>query len=521
MAKAELIPLTFKDVWEAEGTETSVVAHFQSLQIGDHPLSRYFSIQTGKRLPEMEEFFGAILEHAPNKVLSIAFLGLCGVACKQSKGSKKRKYDDHRRFNDMMTPSGFGRNENWKCVQAEPAKRIMCSRPHGASLINIRLMHPIFQEIVDVLERGDPTRQDYELAARLACVQPNSYENEGRRRDDVNDLLNEYVAKAHNLVISARIVARTSESDGSAGAFFNAAYKNEKGLGTADPYMENAAYYALYWSYKDGPDYHCCPWLMMEVVGQEVGLSGGAWACGYPCVQPLSSNVPFLAVPQDRNLQQMQVRMCMALRIGFSGLAAWYRDIVPTLLTPDPQAQFPYARTFTDLNGTKIGLRYEGKMEHQVNNNALFRATRLDSNEDVVVKFTPWYGESVHELLAEHDMAPPLFACEHVAGMKMVVMGYCTGSMWPDSPSKAHMELVKRAESLLGEANLVHGDLRKPNILVEGEKIRIIDFDWAGTAGTVKYPICLSTAEDWHENAGVSCPIEHAHDQHMVKILCS
>ena len=179
----------------------------------------------------MKEFFGAILEHAPNKVLSIEFLGLCGVACKQSKGSKKRKYDDHRRFNDMMTPSGFGRTENWNCVQVEPAKRILCSRPHGASLINIRLMHPIFQEMVDVLERGDPARQDYELAARLACVQPNSYENEGRRRDKINDLLNEYIAKAHNFVISARIVARTSESNGSAGAFFQRGIQGRKRLG--------------------------------------------------------------------------------------------------------------------------------------------------------------------------------------------------------------------------------------------------------------------------------------------------
>ena len=33
MSNVELKALTFKDVWEAEGTETSVVAHFQSLQM--------------------------------------------------------------------------------------------------------------------------------------------------------------------------------------------------------------------------------------------------------------------------------------------------------------------------------------------------------------------------------------------------------------------------------------------------------------------------------------------------------
>lgn len=514
-------PLTFKDVWEAKATKPHIVAHFQGHGIDDLIVSDYFYVKNGARRPAMKEFFDAILEDSPSKALSLAFLGHCGVACQEMKGSKKRKYDDHRRFNDMVTPSGFGRNEIWKDIQAVPKTRIMCCRPREASFISVSLMHPIFQQIVHAGNRGEPNHEDYELAARLACVQPMSYENEGRRRDSINDILNEYIAKRHNLVISSRIVARTSASDGSAGAFFNADYKNEKGLGTADPFMENAGYYALYWSHGDGPLYHCCPWLMMEVVGQEIGLSGGAWACGYPCVQPLTCNVPFLDVPLDQNLQVTQARLCMALRIGFSGLAEWYRNFVPSLKEPDPQAQFPYPRTFTDTDGNTVGLTYIAKMEDQANNNALFRATRMDSNEEVVVKFTLYYGQSVHLLLAKHDMAPPLFACEYVGGMKMVLMGLCRGTLWPDSPSTKLVERLKEAASLLESANMVHGDLRKPNILVEGEKIRIIDFDWAGTAGEAKYPICLSEAVDWHENAGVNYTIEHAHDQHMVGLLCS
>lgn len=31
--------------------------------------------------------------------------------------------------------------------------------------------------------------------------------------------------------------------------------------------------------------------------------------------------------------------------------------------------------------------------------------------------------------------------------------------------------------------NLVHGDLRYPNIICNGEKVMIVDFDWAGREG--------------------------------------
>ena len=41
----------------------------------------------------------------------------------------------------------------------------------------------------------------------------------------------------------------------------------------------------------------------------------------------------------------------------------------------------------------------------------------------------------------------------------------------------------------------VHGDLREPNILVSGKseiKLKIVDFNWAGKAGEVEYPLYLN-----------------------------
>ena len=38
------------------------------------------------------------------------------------------------------------------------------------------------------------------------------------------------------------------------------------------------------------------------------------------------------------------------------------------------------------------------------------------------------------------------------------------------------------------DAGLVHGDLRAPNILCDGNKVMLIDFDWGGKQGEVFYP---------------------------------
>jgi len=43
--------------------------------------------------------------------------------------------------------------------------------------------------------------------------------------------------------------------------------------------------------------------------------------------------------------------------------------------------------------------------------------------------------------------------------------------------------------------DLVHGDLREPNILCVGEKVMLIDFDWGGRVGEAYYPTALLTYE--------------------------
>ena len=101
----------------------------------------------------------------------------------------------------------------------------------------------------------------------------------------------------------------------------------------------------------------------------------------------------------------------------------------------------------------------------------------------------------------------------------MVVMELCEGVPWYN-PSSDQKKLLLDASRCLEESGLVHGDIRAPNVLMVGDGIRILDFDWAGKAGEARYPVALSEGVQWHKDAGAGKPIHVEHDQHMVSLLC-
>lgn len=132
----------------------------------------------------------------------------------------------------------------------------------------------------------------------------------------------------------------------------------------------------------------------------------------------------------------------------------------------------------------------------------------------LVVKFVDRYGVEAHETLAEKGMAPRLLyygtldgqtdlragpyesTLEHglyIGPLRMVVMEHIESEDWPDDAR----EQVKSAINLLHAEGLVFGDLRPPNVLFSQGKIFLIDFDWAGKFGEVRYPRGLSEKVTW------------------------
>lgn len=156
------------------------------------------------------------------------------------------------------------------------------------------------------------------------------------------------------------------------------------------------------------------------------------------------------------------------------------------------------------------------------------------------------YGEEVHEMLADHDLAPVLYGFSDLEGApKAYVMEYLDPSSWmtlsaylalPDSSTHAKsiwLSIIKVLE-VLQKNHKVHGDLRAPNILVNvsvtGElilveddsgisraKIKVVDFDWAGDAGKVCYPPSRN-----QDIVGLTWPgepggfIRNGHDRNLV-----
>ncbi|CAG8732401.1 1998_t:CDS:2, partial [Acaulospora colombiana] len=106
--------------------------------------------------------------------------------------------------------------------------------------------------------------------------------------------------------------------------------------------------------------------------------------------------------------------------------------------------------------------------------NLIFDATLDETNVLAKVLLRP-YGKEVHVHLAARDMAPHLYGISTVHGF-------------------VHQRLEEILECLEAEG-MVHGDFRMANIMLkigEEEKAMLIDFDWAGRGGEVKYPITRS-----------------------------
>ena len=141
--------------------------------------------------------------------------------------------------------------------------------------------------------------------------------------------------------------------------------------------------------------------------------------------------------------------------------------------------------------------------------NLIFDAT-LDGGAVLAkVVFRP-YGKDVHAHLAAQSMAPQLYGTSDVQGPASVVImellegGWMTLFDYRENryrngiPSGAKELLLKRLEEMLDcleAAGMVHGDFRMANIMVKQDdegKAMLIDFDWAGAAEMVKYPVTRS-----------------------------
>jgi serine/threonine protein kinase len=119
-----------------------------------------------------------------------------------------------------------------------------------------------------------------------------------------------------------------------------------------------------------------------------------------------------------------------------------------------------------------------------------------DDDTPIVIKFTRRYCAELHALCAKLGRAPQLLAFEHLPGgwcgvaMEYILTAVPLWSIKKDHPEhpRWQQELQEVLTQFHGE-NLVHGDLRDTNIIVDkDERVLLVDFDWGGKDGETVYP---------------------------------
>lgn len=141
---------------------------------------------------------------------------------------------------------------------------------------------------------------------------------------------------------------------------------------------------------------------------------------------------------------------------------------------------------------------------------------------EVVVKFVRFqYGKDAHECLAQQQLAPKLYSCELLDGMwYAIVMEKVVGECIQSSAVSTQVkESLEKAHTVLHSNEYVHGDLRPQNILVVGDTVLILDFDWAGVQGTARYSKELNMENAWHQGVGCGRVILKEHDEYKVKSI--
>jgi serine/threonine protein kinase len=228
-------------------------------------------------------------------------------------------------------------------------------------------------------------------------------------------------------------------------------------------------------------------------------------------------------------------QMFCALRNSLDRLSRYYKDLPPTSNPSDGTRFFPSVTAYRDGCKT-VEFEYQGYLENEPSCTAIRARTCTEPIRDIVVKFVDRYSERAHKILWEAGLAPRLDYCGSLqlddgqpsyGPLSMVVMEYIHGQ--PLNDAKGNMDTVtkqrvrndvRRALDLLHARSMVFGDLRPPNVMVTtANKVNLIDFDWAGEYGQVKYPCLISPSVSWPAGVEALGLIEYAHDNEMLKQL--
>jgi len=193
-----------------------------------------------------------------------------------------------------------------------------------------------------------------------------------------------------------------------------------------------------------------------------------------------------------------------------------------------------------DFDDQAISLTFKSRLvlSKDPQSKHLLVATSYDPPQQLLVKLIAddHYGTDAHRAVAEADYAPTLLGVSKVEGtLTAYIMEYLSpadGWHTLHDYAKQHQDVKSRIKNqvdklleVMSEKGIVHGDLRPNNIMIRhgrGEaepQLKVVDFDWAGVSGKVKYPLRRNEEIPWP--AGPGKPIIGGHDETLLMACLS
>ena len=231
----------------------------------------------------------------------------------------------------------------------------------------------------------------------------------------------------------------------------------------------------------------------MISTGAYIGFAGAVYTDG-PNAEVLTTMVPLCVPETEIELRTQAARHFGGFKKAVTLLQQYYTHDLPKGLDSKRDPRYPYKCSYKSLHdSTECGFEYVKAMD----GGTLIFMARTEKNERVCVKFSRSYSQEAQSICASMGCAPELRGFERVAGgWYMIVMDYIGEEYGAFGyPSAVLYELMKPKLIELHQRGYVHGDLRDTNVMVRKEGkpgVMMIDFEWSGRIGQVRYPMYVN-----------------------------
>ncbi|KAI9460095.1 hypothetical protein F5148DRAFT_272422 [Russula earlei] len=413
--------------------------------------------------------------------------------------------------------SRIGSPKVYRSIQTVPLERIRDDRPESDSLPPISLLYDGFGHFLDIYKGRHNTRASTKARGKLEMAvdsfserMTKLYNNEASRMVEGLVALNSIFSfRNRDCPPLKQGTIRDGRTDGHFLGPHGAVscvveFKNELADINSIPAVELVSYIAKSHTQamKDqrGPFRWRVPCLGLTIVGPYVMFFGvlflqDCWRV--VSLTPMLSCIPSAVDGDDRE----------SLYAAFYGALHLLRCIDNDIqlfvkgegaIPHDVNLPYISALTRRDNKDAKLEFRIIGLHHDTQDYRHLYIAKTPDEGIEIIVKFSRRYSIELHELCAHRRHAPKILGFQELpGGWFAIAMEYISSPVFPSSSQDLEGlcdELWKLMEDF-HDRGFVHGDLREPNMLYDGERMILLDFDWGGKVGDAMYPTGLLTNE--------------------------